>query len=46
MPNGLLKYLKSLLQSMQRHPVSKGRIPIAVNRLDCAADELYVLLSY
>ena len=31
---------------VQRHPVSKGHLPIAVNRLDCAAHEMYDWLTF
>ena len=31
---------------VQRHPVSEGRVPIAVNRLDCAVYEYHDWLSY
>ena len=40
--NGPIKPFKHV----QRHSVSKGRVPIALSRLDCTAYELYDWLTY
>ena len=34
-----------LLLDLLRHPASKGRIPIAINWLNCAPYDLYGLLN-
>ena len=49
-PNLALTLMSACMRGVRthvpRHPVSKGRVPIAVNRLGCAAYELYDWLTY